>query len=104
MHPEPFDPGNYKVLGATQCLFSIFRHSHLCDVKAKVSKDSGHRQFKTVYSAIASFCSKLTSYIISAGSSVSHDSFLSLQTAALALVKSKADKPKALCCENAGDS
>ena len=43
MHPEPFDPGNYKVLGATQCLFSIFRHSHLCDVKAKVSKDSGLR-------------------------------------------------------------
>lgn len=43
MHPEPFDPGNQRVLGFTQCLFLIFRHNHLCDVKAKVSKDSGHR-------------------------------------------------------------
>ena len=32
-----------RVLGAPQCLFSIFRHSHLRDVEAKVSKASGHR-------------------------------------------------------------
>lgn len=43
MHPEPCDPGNQRVLGFSQCLFLIFRHNHLRDVKAKVSKDSGHR-------------------------------------------------------------
>lgn len=32
-----------RVLGATQCLFSIFRHSHLRDVEAEVLKASGHR-------------------------------------------------------------
>lgn len=97
-----------RVPEAKQCMFLILRHSHLHDVKAEVTRDSRHWQFKPEFTQqLPAFgkTSHATLLLLCGEMETQFPTTLPFTSKSFSCTcKNKMGQPKVLCHESAGGS